>query len=611
MKCLFEIPTYLMKKKKLPSLQLEDSDDIVDDGGKERVVDRFLRQYKTSAFTERITASGETALMVAIKEGHRPIIKNLVSLTPRESLNFKEDFGNTALHMAVECDNVEAAQLLVNKNPELLNIFDRRQSLPIHLAAHKGHREMTSYLFSVSMKDKIHSNLLKDADGEMLMFDLVTAGFYDLALQLFNHNQEVAFDLDFKRLLELLAYNPSVFRSGTHYSIWESFFYTCVPMVLIQRSHEEMMTKSPNSTLPRPHKDQAFQEILVIILWKVLQVVVPPMKRICNKKLMHYQAIELVKHLCKIVTGKITQPSRILVKPFLLGARNGIEEIVTAILESFPAVIGKKDRKKYSVFHYAVMYRHEKIFKIVLQHRKNNIDHSFAKHRNNILHLAGCRARQDRLDLGPGPILQMQRELQWFMEIEKLVSPQDRISLNSEGKTPLTIFNEEHADLASKEIKWVTGMASACSVAASLIATVAFAAAITVPGGNNSNGVPFFSRESFFLVFAVSDALALFTSITCVLYFLSIFTCRYGVKDFLYTLPNRVICGLICLILSVISLMIAFSSTLFLVFAKKNPLILIPIVAPACVPVISYTFMQLPPLLDMINSTYGPGLFSK
>ncbi|KAL2533235.1 Ankyrin repeat family protein [Abeliophyllum distichum] len=164
--------------------------------GKERVVDRFLRQYKTSAFTERITASGETALMVAIKGGHGHIIKKLVSLTPPELLAFKEDFGNTALHVVAELDNVKTAQLLVNKNHELLNICNRREILPIHLAAMRGHREMTSYLFSVGMKDEIHSSLLKDADGEKLMFDLVAARFCDLALQLFYHNPELKMATD-------------------------------------------------------------------------------------------------------------------------------------------------------------------------------------------------------------------------------------------------------------------------------------------------------------------------------------------------------------------------------------------------------------------------------
>ncbi|KAL2533233.1 Ankyrin repeat family protein [Abeliophyllum distichum] len=243
MKCSFEIPTCLMKKMKLPLSRSEDRDDSVhfhsvEDApiglqqvcdalilGKERVVDRFLRQYKTSEFTERITASGETALMVAIKGGNGHIINKLVSLTPPELLDLKDNSDNTALHVVAELDNVKAAQLLVNKNHELLNICNRREILPIHLAAIRGHREMTSYLFSVGMKDEIHSSLPKDADGERLMLYLVTARFYDLALQLLGHNLEVAFSI--RSPLKLLANDPSVFPSGTSYSIWESFFYSC------------------------------------------------------------------------------------------------------------------------------------------------------------------------------------------------------------------------------------------------------------------------------------------------------------------------------------------------------------------------------------------------
>ncbi|KAL2514190.1 Ankyrin repeat family protein [Forsythia ovata] len=130
--------------------------------GKERVVDRFLRQYKTSAFTERLTESRETALMVAIKGGHEHIINKLVNLTPPELLALKDDSDYTALHLAALLENVKAAQLLVNKNHELLNIFNSGDILPIQLAAICGHREMTSYLFSVGMKDESHSNLLKD-----------------------------------------------------------------------------------------------------------------------------------------------------------------------------------------------------------------------------------------------------------------------------------------------------------------------------------------------------------------------------------------------------------------------------------------------------------------
>ncbi|KAL2554013.1 uncharacterized protein Fot_07632 [Forsythia ovata] len=80
--------------------------------GKDRVVDRFLRQYGTSAFTKELTASGETALMVAIKGGHGHIIKMLVSLMPQELLALTDDSKNTALHAAALLDNVKAAELL-------------------------------------------------------------------------------------------------------------------------------------------------------------------------------------------------------------------------------------------------------------------------------------------------------------------------------------------------------------------------------------------------------------------------------------------------------------------------------------------------------------------
>lgn len=194
--------------------------------------------------------------------------------------------------------------------------------------------------------------------------------------------------------------------------------------------------------------------------------------------------------------------------------------------------------------------------------------------------------------------------------MEKFVLPQERKSKNAEGKTPLSIFNEHHRELAAHETQWMTGMATSCTVAASLIATVAFAAAITVPGGNNDkDGLPIFSSQKAFLVFAVSDALALLSSITTVLSFLSIFTSRYAVKDFLYALPNRLIIGLISLFLSVTSLMIAFGSTMYLVAARRNVVVLVPIIVLACVPVTLFAALQLPPLLNMINSTYGPSIF--
>ncbi|KAI3447208.1 hypothetical protein Pfo_003873 [Paulownia fortunei] len=349
------------------------------------------------------------------------------------------------------------------------------------------------------------------------------------------------------------------------------------------------------------------------MLWKVLETLVMPLKRIRHRKAMHHQAHQIIKRVCsEIKCLDNAKASSILTGPFLLGAQNGIHEIVKEILESFPHAITFVDEDNHSVFHLAAMYRHEKIFKIVHQQSgqyKMSLSLLLDNRRNNILHLVAYRPHQDRLDLSSGAVLWMQRELQWYKEVEKFVLPQERKSKNADGKTPLTIFNEEHRELAAYETQWMIGMATSCTVAASLIATVAFAAAITVPGGNNSNGLPTFSSENAFVVFAISDALSLLSSVTTVLSFLSIFTSRYAVNDFLYALPNRLIIGLISLFLSVTCLMIAFSSTMFLVAAQRNALILIPIIALACIPVTLFAYLQLPPLLNMIKSTYGPSIF--
>lgn len=116
--------------------------------------------------------------------------------------------------------------------------------------------------------------------------------------------------------------------------------------------------------------------------------------------------------------------------------------------------------------------------------------------------------------------------------------------------------------------------ASSCTVAAALIATVVFAAAITVPGGNNNGCLPNFSKEKAFTIFAVSDALSLFSSTAAILMFLSILTARYAEEDFLFALPKRLIFGLVTLFLSITSMMVAFGSTNFLMFGNKNTWVL-------------------------------------
>ncbi|XP_059309226.1 uncharacterized protein LOC132060282 isoform X3 [Lycium ferocissimum] len=231
---------------------------------------------------------------------------------------------------------------------------------------------------------------------------------------------------------------------------------------------------------------------------------------------------------------------------------------------------------------------------------------------NNILHMAGKLAPLGRLNLISGAALQMQRELQWFQEVEKFVHPTFRSKRNSNGKTPNMVFTEEHKELVKKRQKWMKETANSCIFVAALTATVGFAAAITVPGGNNQNsGFPLFSNEKAFTVFAVSVAFCQFSSVASVLMFLSILTSRYAEEDFLKRLPKRLILGLSALFVSMTSLMIAFGATIYLIFGQKKRWILIPVGIAALIPVNLFESLQSPLLWDMFMSTYGPSIFRK
>lgn len=196
--------------------------------------------------------------------------------------------------------------------------------------------------------------------------------------------------------------------------------------------------------------------------------------------------------------------------------------------------------------------------------------------------------------------------------MEKIVQLACKQDKNSEGRTPAMLFTEEHKGLVKEGEKWLKDAASSCTVAAALIATVIFAAAITVPGGNNNDdGYPIFSKQKAFIIFAVADALTLFSSVAAILMFLSILTARYAEADFLYTLPNRLTFGLVTLFLSITSMMVAFSATLYLVFCNRKAWMLIPIGALACLPISLFVTLQFPLLVDMIYSTYNPRIFGK
>ncbi|KAI6668590.1 hypothetical protein NL676_010868 [Syzygium grande] len=121
--------------------------------------------------------------------------------------------------------------------------------------------------------------------------------------------------------------------------------------------------------------------------------------------------------------------------------------------------------------------------------------------------------------------------------------------------------------------------------------------------------------EDSFMVFAVADALALFSSVTATLMFLAILTSRYAAEDFLMSLPRKMILGLTFLFLSLAFMLVAFGSALTIVLNKRfletERLMWIysPITLFAAIPVVLSIILLLPLYFEMVGSTYWPRLY--
>jgi hypothetical protein len=182
---------------------------------------------------------------------------------------------------------------------------------------------------------------------------------------------------------------------------------------------------------------------------------------------------------------------------------------------------------------------------------------------------------------------------------------QDDKLVDQPGDTPWELFIEDHKELKEQGEKWMKDTANYCMLVATLIATVVFAAAFTVPGGNNQDtGTPIFLKNNWFMVFFISDAMALLSSSTSILIFLSILTSRYAEQDFLVSLPARLLFGLTTLFVSIGSMVVAFSATCFLVYNSKMAWVPITIIASAGIPVTLFVVLHYQLWADIIRSTY-------
>ncbi|KAI3913898.1 hypothetical protein MKW92_051683 [Papaver armeniacum] len=572
--------------------------------------EEFLKTHP-DALNAVITSNQRTALHVAASAGHLRFTLKLVALMDVDALALQDSYnGDTALHFASVAGITEAAKAMITKNNRLTQIQNKNGWTALLLCAAyvaKEQKDMIQYLCTVTRNEE-PSMPFSGYFGAQLLCNITAAGLHDVALYLVQRypNLATARDQSGCAALSVLAQKASSFPSGSKLGFWESSIYSMIPLQV----DDNRVNCSNGINMYRNYQvgsgDLSNRGAWIKFLSWTNLIKVPGIEQIYLKKLAHIQAMELLKCIC----AKISLLSNNDILQFFLNsnilitaAKFGIVEIVIECIQTFPDQIWFICDGR-SIFHIAVEHRKEKIFNLMygMSAQKKILASWRVESNNNILHLAAKLAPSSQLHTVSGAALQMQRDLQWFKEVEKLVQPTYKELENQDRRTPRDVFTSEHKDLMEKGEKWMKDTAQSCMVVATLIATV-------VDADNANNGSPIFLHNNAFMWFVVSDALGLFSSTTSVLMFLSILTSRYAEEDFLRSLPKRLIIGLGTLFISIAAMMIAFAAALSIVLQRKLQWASIPIALVACLPVTLFALLQFPLLVEIYLSTYGVGIF--
>nr|XP_048325375.1 uncharacterized protein LOC107413688 isoform X1 [Ziziphus jujuba var. spinosa] len=552
------------------------------------------------AVNEKITYSGMTALHVAAINGRIGIVETLLDKMSNDSLKMRDAQHFTALEISIVYNaSIEIAECMVKKDNEILGIA-RNGMVPAALAFRYGNVKMGRYLYTVTPLDKLkHSQ-----EGATLVSIAISMEIFEVALDLLNHCPELAIIQNCSGNLPIftLAKLPSTVLSRRRFRFWEQWIYDYIhikPDKTRQLTNNISNIRSPEKDLH--HKFWSLQGLAL------KSVNILGLKDIYKKKLAHVQIFELLDQMCAMTRILNESQMKDLYYALCRAIDHGNVEFITRLLEEKPELLEKSDASGRNIFMLAILHRQANIFELIrgfnsLSAAATAVDMDG----NTALHMAGILSSPcPQLDRISGAALKMQRELQWFEAVKKTVPVWATGKRNSDSMTPDQMFSKCHEKLMTEGEKWMKDTATSCTVVGALIITIMFAAAFTVPGGNNEDtGLPIFLNKKLFMVFIISDAISLFLSTTSVLMFLGILTSRYEEKDFLKSLPDKMMIGLSTLFVSIAAMMVAFCATLLIVL-REYSWIFIPVVSLAIFPLVLFALMQFPLLFKIFDSTYG------
>ncbi|KAF5442133.1 hypothetical protein F2P56_037180 [Juglans regia] len=394
------------------------------------------------ALTARInTHYGKTVLHVAVAAQQEHIVQELVNMMSEHDLAIPDDNGITALTETIFRGNYQIAECLIRKNRNLVTIRSStlKYDLPVVMAMYYGHKELARYLYHQTPLGYLESEL-----GSLLLGYAIYARELDIALHLMERCPRLALGFDTKYISSCPLYAlanviTNDIPSSTSLQGW-------LYRHLRGRMHHQLVSSLLN--LMGFERDLHHETMLV-----------------------HHdvQFRQLLSRMCEAIATADITPEMInfnFVPAIFSAISKGNFEFVFHVVKANPDLLWIRNNFQIGIFQYAVNCRQPEIFSLIygLRDENNALTRYQDVQGNNILHMAGVLTEITPIDLHiAGAALQMQKEVQWFKEVERICPPLIKGQINKEGLSPREFFTKSHQGLRKEGERWMKETATSCS----------------------------------------------------------------------------------------------------------------------------------------------------
>ncbi|XP_059660960.1 protein ACCELERATED CELL DEATH 6-like [Cornus florida] len=605
-----------------------------------------------------LTIHHDTVLHMAVYTVQADLVIKLLGLltaTDHGNLTRQNAVGNTILHEATAFNKlVPAAQKMLEMAPGLLIITNQFGETALFRAARYGKFEMFLFLDrevrrSCLSEEERKAFYQKPTNNNTVLHTAIVSGHFKLALKIARTYEYLVGERDEDGMTPLhhLARHSSAFQ-GRNAGYFKRLIYKCVSedaTPIIQEGKDATGWRVPlwenikNEKL-KYHMAMKLAKFLVMkdtTSWKNTKPVeVSSRYKVQDDKTQSdgkgASSAPKVEET-KIIVQK-EEPKRIPETPLFLATKAGCVDIVEDILHWYPQAVEHIDDSGCTILHIAIKYRQLEIFNMVEKMGTliKKLVQKTDNDSNSILHMVGEKTEytveqikltqesSKNLDSNQGKagddkedhtlketnqnlVLQLQEDLLLFERVKKHCSEHFFNNVNSKGQTAEQLFALKTEKLHTEAKEWLKRTSENSSIVAVLIATVAFAAAYTVPGGSNgTTGVPILLSKPLFVIFTITDVLSLTCTLTSLVIFLSILTSTFRLRDFKHSLPQKLMLGFTFLLLSVSMMMLSFAATIALMIRNKEQWTKISLYTVAFLPVTVFVLSYLPLYLSSLKT---------